>query len=333
MLHYNAAAIQSNLLRNMKDDLLIPIYIDTNALLDLVASIEGGFSVVEKITTKRGTAASTDGNIKADAGTEFGVPNVLSLLKVNLGLSLNRKKASENSTQQETERYHTYGSLFYKLFAYLDEQKLIRLLDGSQESWDGIQPSDFIEVRGLFKPNPLANSLQIIDRLMGMYHLISGLGASSEAQTKTKISPEERKRQQDQKEQEKNQLKQLDLIRQFINSVLADIQPESIRSFVVDSTGGYTSVAFLFSDYLRDKTMTEISYKEYRLVGKVVRKVERDADETIDLLMGTGFGGIGKEVLAQLIASLNELPALNLPQIQTEITGPALEIVPISVFV
>ena len=34
------------------DDLIIPIYIDTNALLDILASLENGFSAVEKITTR-----------------------------------------------------------------------------------------------------------------------------------------------------------------------------------------------------------------------------------------------------------------------------------------
>lgn len=35
----------------MKADLIVPIYVDTNALLDLLASIEGGFSLVEKVTS------------------------------------------------------------------------------------------------------------------------------------------------------------------------------------------------------------------------------------------------------------------------------------------
>ncbi|MEP7337470.1 MAG: hypothetical protein ABI977_06975 [Acidobacteriota bacterium] len=317
----------------MKNDLIIPIYLDTNALLDLIASIEGGFSVVEKITSKQGGSSTTEGNIKADAGTEFGVPNVLSLLKVNLGFSVNKKKADENTTQQETERYHTYGSLFYKLFAYLDGQGLVRLLDGSKESWDNIKASDFVEIRGLFRPNPLANSLQIIDRIISMYHLVSGFSSFQWEQGKARLSAEEKKKLQDQKEQEKLQLKQFEQIRHFISGVLKDIQSENIRIFVIDSTEGYKSVASLFSDYFRDRSLIEVSYKEYRMVGKVVRKIEKNSGETIDLLIGTGFGGIGKETLEQLVGAFSQLPGLSLPNIQTEVSGPALEIVPIAVFV
>jgi hypothetical protein len=42
----------------MSDDLIAPIYVDTNVLLDLLASIEGGFSVVEKVTTRLATTSS-----------------------------------------------------------------------------------------------------------------------------------------------------------------------------------------------------------------------------------------------------------------------------------
>jgi hypothetical protein len=69
----------------VNDDLIIPIYIDTNALLDLLASIEGGFSVIEKVTTQSAQTKGIDREVKADTGTEFGIPNVLSILKLNLG--------------------------------------------------------------------------------------------------------------------------------------------------------------------------------------------------------------------------------------------------------
>ena len=37
-----------------RPDLVVPIYLDTNLLLDLLASIEGGFTLVEKLSTERG---------------------------------------------------------------------------------------------------------------------------------------------------------------------------------------------------------------------------------------------------------------------------------------
>jgi hypothetical protein len=319
-------------------DLIIPIYIDTNALLDLLASIEGGFSVVEKVTTQSADARGIDRGVKAETGTEFGIPNVLSLLKLNLGYSADWKRAQEESQKMETERYHTYGSLFYRLREYLYGNSLIKRLGENQNNWDAIQPSDFVEIHGLFRPNPLANSLEIVDRLAGMFQLLStGSFVSQPLQKGSKGKPvsEEQKNLQEQKRAAQQQAKQIEEIKKFLRGVLSDLQAENIRAFVVDldEPEEYKAIVLLYLSYLRDQTMIEISHREYRLLGKVVRKIEADSDEFVDLLLGTGLGGIGREVLEELVNALAQAPGMNLPEIETQIAGPALEIVPIAIFV
>ena len=79
--------------------------------------------------------------------------------------------------------------------------------------------------------------------------------------------------------------------------------------------------------------MAEIGYKEYRLLGKVVRKIEENSEETIDLLRGTGLGGVGRETLEQLWNAFNQMEQMNLPQVKSEVGGPALEVVPIAIFI
>lgn len=73
--------------------------------------------------------------------------------------------------------------------------------------------------------------------------------------------------------------------------------------------------------------------KEYRLLGKVVRKIEEGSQETIDLLRGTGLGGVGQEALEELWGTLNQMEGMNLPEVRSEIGGRALEVVPIAIFV
>jgi hypothetical protein len=131
---------------------------------------------------------------------------------------------------------------------------------------------------------------------------------------------------------DKNQMTQ---IRQFIKGILTDIEKENIRTFVIEmpSPEGATAVALLYTSYLRDQTMAEIEHKEFRLLGKVVRKIEEGSEETIDLLRGTGLGGIGKSMLDNLLVSFNQMEGVNLPEVKAEIHGPALDIIPIAVFV
>lgn len=318
----------------MQEDLIIPVYVDTNALLDVLASIEGGFSVVEKITSQSTDAKGIERGVKAETGTEFGIPNVLSLLKLNLGYSANWKKSQGESHQRETERYHTYGSLFYRLREYLYSNKLVKCLYQQPDVWQQIQPSDFVEIRGIFRPNPFANSLQIIDRLIGVFQILS-TGMFEQVTASGKSSSEEKRRIQEQRSKSQQQTRQMEDIRKFFHGVLADLQAENIRAFVVDMTNPeeHKAVVFLFLNYLRDQTLTEISYKEYRLLGKVVRKIETRQDSAVDLLQGTGLGGIGKDTVKELVNAFSQLPGMNLPEIETEIRGPVLEIIPIAVFV
>jgi len=42
---------------------------------------------------------------------------------------------------------------------------------------------------------------------------------------------------------------------------------------------------------------------------------------------------MGKETIQQLVGVFNEQKQMRLPEVKTEISGPALEIVPIAVFV
>jgi hypothetical protein len=328
-----------------KEDLIIPIYVDTNALLDLLASIEGGFSVVEKVTTRNTASKDINREVSADTGTEFGIPNVLNLLKLNIGYSANWKKAKEDSKESQTERYHTYGSLFYRLRDYLNQNDLIKNPSYDSNLWEDINASDFVEIHGIFRPNPLADSLNIIDRLLGMFQLMAGfsVGSASQSQNSSKSTNQSSRgsrgnnttRSTFTSSFDRDQLKQMEQFRKFLAGILGDIQTEKVRAFVTDliDIPNHKAVSLLFMDYLRDQTMREISHKEYRMLGKVVRKLDQDSNETIDLLTGTGLGGIGRDTLDNLLAAFNTMPGMNLPEIQTEIEGPALEIVPIAVYV
>ena len=105
---------------------------------------------------------------------------------------------------------------------------------------------------------------------------------------------------------------------------------------VVETTdgSGYRVVTSIFVEYLRDSTMTELAYREFRLLGKVVRHLP-SSSESIDLLRGTALGGVAEATLGELLQGFKEaqMAGLNLPAIETRIDGPALEVLPIAIFV
>ena len=316
------------------DDLIIPIYIDTNALFDLLASVEGGFSVVEKVTTRAANSKSSDQAVSGSAGTEFGIPNILNLLKINLNGSLNSKQSKDSGEERATERYHTYGSLFQRLRATLLDN-LVKTFDGSIGTWDEIKPHDFVELRGKFRLNPLTDSFGTVERMLGLFEMF--------AQAQPSNSNRQSNRPKLQTSTQNNQLNlfgqtspaQVKQFRTLFKDMISQLEKKDIRIIVIDlnESSSHKAVAYLFTEYLRDPSMTELQNKEYKLLGKVVDKVS-DSTDAIDLLQGTAFSGFDETTISDLVDSLNQPSSgIKLPKIETRITAPALQIIPIAIYV
>lgn len=319
----------------MAENLLLPIYIDTNLLLDILASVEGGFTLVEKVTTRATTASDQNKTITAEAGTEFGIPNFLNLLKIKLGGSVTSHTTADNAEEIQAERYHTYGSLLHRLRNYLDDQGMIKRFS-HDDSWNAIKAADFIEIHGLMRPNPVIDSLERVNRIVKLAALFTGEDteaqhSSGSKRRKSKAS----KATQSPDDNKDDDAVDIRLVRKFIEGLLEDVYNTNIRRFVVDIVGidNGTAVILVFTNYLRDSTLTEISHKEYRILGKVVRKVTSPLDRPINLLLGTALDGVGAPAIAKLQSALHASEDIQLPELQPTVSAPTLEIVPIAIYV
>jgi hypothetical protein len=323
-----------------EDDLIIPIYIDTNALLDIVASIEGGFSIVDKITSHTANSKSSDQSANISGGTEFGIPNFLSLIKVNLGGAFSWNQKNENAEEHTSERYHTYGSLFQRLLHAFKTQRikthqtLFQSFDGTSTSWNTIKPHTFIELQGKFLPNPLTESMGMISGLLNFMNLFTNPASGGTKNPNRK--PQIVQPQNALVPVDSATIQQMKQAKDLIQGMLDELEQQDIRTVIVDiqsNTSQYKVVASLFTEYLRDKTLSELLYKDYKLFGKVVGKLE-NAASSINLLQGTSLRGIDDQSITQMLSAFSMSGSgLNLPTAETKISGPALQIVPIAIYV
>lgn len=307
-----------------QNELIVPIYIDTNALLDLLATVEGGFTIVEKLSTSSKMDSRTEGS--ADGRTEFGIPNVLNLVKLNLniGVQMRRDKRQELGETREMERYHTYGSLLGRLRTYLREKNLIIDPTTNHRAWENIRVSDFIEIGGRIYPNPLIDTLSRFESLIQLVEnfppeLLPTAGTADTNLTKKRHEMER---------------KFASGIKKFIQSMKSDIQPKDAALFIMEADGSIDLrvVVLLFLSYLRDSTLTEVNDRYCRLLGKVVRKVNSSDNRSISLLRGTALGTLEPAVLQEMDAAFRNL-GVRLPELITEVSAPALEVSTIALFV
>jgi hypothetical protein len=62
------------------NELVITVYLDTNALLDLLATVEDGFTLVERVTSGQATGST----LERSGEIGFGTPGVFNFFKLGL---------------------------------------------------------------------------------------------------------------------------------------------------------------------------------------------------------------------------------------------------------
>ncbi len=248
--------------------------------------------------------------------------------------SANRKQGNENGVEKASERYHTYGSLLQRLRVTLIDAELVKEFDGSTKSWDAIEPQDFVEIHGQFQLNPLTESFSTIERLMSLMELFTQTQNTS-SKPKNNKPTQVNIQTSSTNVFDQASLAQMKQIHTFIKGMLDQLEKKDIRTTVIDlnRSSTYKAVAYLFTEYLRDTSMTELQYKEYKLLGKVVDKLT-NINDGVDLLQGTALGGFDDNTISNLVGGLNQPNSgMNLPKVETKIKAPVLQIIPIAIYV
>ncbi|MBI5670750.1 MAG: hypothetical protein HZC41_22380 [Chloroflexi bacterium] len=325
-------------------DLIIPVYLDTGALLDLIASIEGGFSTVQKVTTTN-TASEA---VNVANRSLYAEVNIANFIKIGANPAKKTESSGETGSVLEAERYQTYGSLFYRLRSFLTEKKLLQVVDDNAQTWKVIQPSDFVEVRGIFSPNPFGDWLSIVDRLIPLimsaneneFQSLQGQLESFNSIKPIKQTDEDKAKIQQLSQAiqtKKSEIAGMVGIRSILAGFKGDVEKEDTRVFIVDVRGQspYQIVVNLFTEYLRDRSTAELANKSFVVLGKVIQKLDSDNDGSIKLLKGTGLGGLSSSFLNNLFESVNNSTGemFDLPKIFTEVRSPAMQLVPIAIYI
>ena len=153
-----------------ESDLIIPVYINEKIVLDMLAIVEDGFSLVSKINYTEDNANSAKGEIAANMSTD-------SILGKFLKIDFSPKASGEidqNTTNNvQTEKVHTNVSLLSKFRKYLIEHDLLK----TGLKFEELSIGDFIEINGELQKNP---SLEYFDRVVDVLELVNAIMPSAE---------------------------------------------------------------------------------------------------------------------------------------------------------
>ena len=306
--------MKSNLELNM------PIYLDTNLLLDLLASIDDGFSSAKKITTD-----------KVESQNSYNRGNIgFSAYLFDFGINLSKDSSDTQGKTSEVEKYHTYGSMMNKLIGYLDEHDLIKKLN-DEESEEILKIYDFVELQGKFIPNPLPDSFKKIYNFMELAKTFSSFDQNQNLENDTDNSNKsggKNKKKKDKKSKPTNNTKDsFDDLIDLLKSLSESFERENSQKFIIETDLGLNCILNLFNDYIRDNSGLELPYGNFKVLGKIIR-----IENNINLLEDTPYS-LSDEIISGLQIALKSIDEINLPEIKTEIDGKCIQIIPIAVYV
>ena len=134
--------------------LIVPIYINEKLVLDMLAIMEDGFSMVSQVNYTENSENNNSNGI--DAGVDTS--SLLSkLLKINVSGTINNSSSKEEKEFVSKEKVHTNVSLLSKFITYLENQKILK----SDINISEINIGDFIEIEGELQKNPLINYMDL----------------------------------------------------------------------------------------------------------------------------------------------------------------------------
>ncbi|OPA77081.1 hypothetical protein BFG05_03955 [Campylobacter pinnipediorum subsp. pinnipediorum] len=294
-----------------KENLIIPIYLNEKTVLDLLAILEDGFSMISEVTASTQTNNESSSNLNAGISTN----TILSkLLKINIGGNIENNDSSNKTEQRKVDKIHTNTSLFSKLKSELITNKLISYIYNEDIDITKINTGDFIELEGELQKNPM---IDVIQKFLDLFRI-------------AKIFDETLKLGK--KKSHSNQSKNEQKIESQMQTFLDELKNSGTIDFIINNPNA-TLILSAQEKYLENDNISEIIGGKFRILGKVIQ-ICKDDKESINLLRKTSLSVLDQEPLNEMLSIMNneELEQFNLPKVEPFITGPAAIIIPIAMY-
>lgn len=293
------------------EQLIIPVYLNEQTVLDMLAIMEDGFSMISEVTSTNQDTSSSSGRVSGGVSTK----NLLDkLLKIQLDGSLQKEKAVAASTDTKLEKVHTSVSLLSKFKTELMDNHLLACKAGDILDISKINAGDFIELEGKLDKNPMIDYMEKLIDVLRMVEIFA-----------EKPSLGERKATSDKKASDKSTLVQ-------IQSFLGELKHTGTIDFILESSG-CTIVLSAQEQYLANDNISEIIGGTFKILGKVI-KVCKDSDDGINLLRKTALNVLDYDSLDEFrtLFKTPELSQFNLPEVRFIIESPSAIIIPVAIY-
>lgn len=290
--------------------LIHPIYLDVPMLISFAAAVEGGIAYSSEVSKETHTGSSSDARV---AG-KFGLSSLFNrIFDSSLSIEANIEKSNEEKALKTETRGHTEASIAILLYDKLCKNKSI---DQPKEidELENLTPGTLVELTGKIEKNAVDTVIDYIDAI----DILSNLSTTN---TKTKGSK---------KTVAKNNQTPLSNMREILDK---DRRRTPISNVLLRCTqpSKCTAVVTLRTAYLRDLTLSELHKNTVRVIGKITRVIKDG--ESMSAFENYGMALLKSDMLNKAFEELSNNDEIRAEFSDVEINGPAIQVLPLMVFV
>ena len=178
---------------NLRNRLIIPIYLNEKTVLDMLATVEDGFSMVSEVRSSNQNSSSVEGKISGGLSSNDLISK---LLRIKVEAKAGMQKGNNLKSETKSERVHTSVSLLSKFRSQLIANRLISSTSNQSMDFTKLRTGDFVEVEGELRKNPIIELVEKFRDGLRMEEILTASQHQSNQRKSNKstriLSPQER---------------------------------------------------------------------------------------------------------------------------------------------
>lgn len=284
--------------------LIHPIYLDVPMLVSFAAALQGGIAFGSEVTENLSAGSTQENYISG----KLGISELFSQLFTASVAAESKTNDSENKKQIKTEsKSHTESSIAIILYDQLLRSKENLVRPESLKDFNSLEPGTLIELSGTVQKNAIDAIIDYLDAL----RILVSLDNSSKQQVKKDIKNFQSMR--DTLDEDRK--------RTPISTVLLNCKKPK----------GLSAAITLRTENLRDLTLSELNKNDVKVVGKITRVINEG--ESMSAFENYGFSMVNTDVLNEIFDDLKNNKEVNVDISEITVSGPAVQVLPLMIFV
>ena len=298
-----------------------PIYLDIPMLVSFAAAIEGGLSFGAEVTREE----SNSKEAAAGGSAKLGLSGLFNqFLNASAEVEVAGVHGANERSVEKSSRSHTEASIAIMLYDRLRRDRGYIVDPETLEDVKTVEPGALVEIAGTVEKNAIDAMVDYIDAVDILGNLATDEQmASADATFRKHRSTGGGKQKQETQSPLGKMRATLDKDRKrtpISNVLLRCTVPKDI-----------TAVVTLRTENLRDLTLSELHKNSVRVLGKVTRVI--GSEESMSPFENYGMALLTPSTLNTAFGELLDNQTLAIEFSEVQVQGPALQVLPLMVFV